>query len=159
MRVTADFSTHTNNCKSTLTHCRICGLPILSKEQLFVAQRQQAAYSHIIKIHMQANNPNMGLEKYNLVTTKTAKWIRMADTLSDGCFCRHGLFLSNTATYFGIFNSKTNIPLEDNDRTQWIRSRTQTGLHVSNGGGGLVGSKCTCALLRKIWGRPYTWYT
>lgn len=35
---------------------------------------------------MQANNPNMGLEKYYLVTTKTTKWIRMEDTLMDCSF-------------------------------------------------------------------------
>lgn len=92
MRVTAGFST-SNSYKSTLTYCQIFEKPLLWKEQRFVALRQQGSLQSHFYIHMQANNPGIGLEKYYLITTNTTKLIDMMSIL----YIVRGLFLSNTA--------------------------------------------------------------
>lgn len=88
--------------------------PILSKEQRFVARRQQAAYGHIFKIHMQANAPNMGLEKYYLVTTNTTKWIQTVIMLSEGCLSS-GTVPFKCRRLFEHFKQLDDVPMEDND--------------------------------------------
>lgn len=82
-----------NSYKSTLTYCQTFEKPLLWKEQHFVALRQQGSLQSHFYIHMQANNPGIGLEKYYFITTNTTKLIDMMSIL----YIVRGLFLSNTA--------------------------------------------------------------
>lgn len=64
-----------------LTYCQTFEKPILSKEQHFVALRQQGSLQS--RFYMQANNPSIGLEKYyfSYSSTNTTKLIHTTDKL------------------------------------------------------------------------------